>query len=167
MEHVNATDEKSLFSYLKVAEPRFWGYVDKNGSLARGMASRCWQWKGATDGNYGEFGVAVGDKQAIIYAHAFTWVLSGGSVPSRPFPLHHLCQNKLCVNPNHFAMVTRAGHSKLHTAILSATCRNGHPFDEDNPLVDGNGYRRCRECANESRQRSKERRRKNAKKSKG
>jgi hypothetical protein len=155
-----AKKKESYVSYLKAAEPRFWRYVDRNGPLARGMTSRCWQWQGATDGNYGEFGVPVEGEYPIKYAHFFTWVLSGGPIPSRYFPLHHLCGNKLCVNPNHIAMVTHAGHARLHIVMLSATCPNGHAFDEVNTLIDGKGYRRCRECARESRKRHNEMRRK-------
>jgi hypothetical protein len=147
-------------------EERFWSYVNKSGRLMPGMTSRCWEWQGANDGNYGEFLVLTEPKQVVKYAHAFAWELYGGLSPTRKFPLHHLCGNKLCVNPNHMAMVTRAGHSMLHTVTFDAKCKNGHPFDEVNPLIDGKGYRRCRECANESRQRSKEKRgKKNAKKS--
>jgi len=150
----------------RLTEERFWSYVNKKGKLMPSMTSRCWEWRGATDGTYGEFGTATKPKQVIGCAHAIAWELSGGAKSTHKFPLHHLCGNRLCVNPNHMAMVTSAGHARLHTVRFDAKCPKGHPFDEGNPLIDGKGYRRCRECANENRRRYTEKRRqKNARKS--
>jgi len=142
-------------SYLKAAEPRFLEKVNKQGQLKRAMTSRCWEWQGATDGYYGQFTVTVKGKQLVRYAHVFAWSIKGGPLPTRSFQLHHLCANKLCVNPTHMVMVSQSGHSRLHTFILIAICRNRHVFDEDNPLIDSKGYRRCRECAREAKLHSK------------
>ncbi len=149
----------------RLREERFWGYVNKEGKLMPGMTSRCWEWRGYTDERCGEFTVATKPKQVTDYAHAIAWELGGGPKSTVKFPLHHLCGNALCVNPNHMAMVTIASHKRLHTVRSDAKCPKGHPFDEDNPLIDGKGYRRCRECANESRrQYTKKRGQKNARK---
>jgi hypothetical protein len=125
-----------------------------------GMISRCWVWLGVSSLNdiYGRLNIKVGDRWLLKTPYNCAWVLAGGQLPPPGFNLHHLCKNTQCVNPHHLAMVTATGHRRFHIIVLSATCPNGHPFNEVNPLVDGNGYRRCRECANESRQRYNERR---------
>ena len=142
-----ATLEEGYLTHLKAAEPRFLNKVNKHGPLKTAMTSRCWEWKGATDGYYGQFSVTVKRKQLVRYAHVFAWLLNGGPIQSLSFPLHHLCTNKLCVNPNHMVMASQAGHARLHTVILTGKCKNQHEFDEIDPLIDGKGYRRCRECA--------------------
>jgi len=140
---------------------RFWKQVDKNGPLMSGISSRCWQWKGSLiDRGYGQFSVREGRKRKVEYPHRYSWKLHYGAIPPE-MELHHICNNRACVNPRHLLPLNCTEHSKLHT-ISRTKCTKGHPYDEDNPLIDGKGYRRCRQCAYENRRRYIERKRSNA-----
>jgi hypothetical protein len=132
--------------------------VDKSGPLMPAMTTRCWQWKGGAYGDgYGRLVAHLGDAHLTMPVYHWVWMLAAGSLPARGFNLHHLCRNKLCANPAHLAMMLVAGHSNLHHMTLLGKCVRGHQFDEVNPLIDGRGYRRCRECAEEDRLRYKAR----------
>lgn len=71
---------------------RFWKYVDRSSS------NECWLWKGGvTNRGYGKFY----DGEVTVGAHRFSWEISRKcSVPEGKFILH-LCDNPLCVNPDH------------------------------------------------------------------
>lgn len=132
----------------KPIDERFLKYVNKQGPLMPGMLTRCWQWVGAlhSDGA-GQLNI----HGTLILAHRLAWELYEGKIPLG-LSIHHICNNRACVNPSHLALVKRAGHVNLHS-ILRGTCAKGHPHDNENPLIDGKGCRRCRECANEARER--------------
>lgn len=150
-------------------EERFWNLVNKEGQLMRGMVSRCWEWQGSLlqDG-YGQFSVPVEDKHKLKMPHNYAWILSGGQLPPHGFMLHHICHNPACVNPDHLAVVTRRGHSRLHKVILEAYCKYGHLLNKENIYFRPNGIADCQICARDSRQRYSERQeQKNAKKSTG
>jgi hypothetical protein len=141
--------QEEVQAAIKAAKVRFNDKVNYTGPLMPGMVSRCWEWQGSglQDG-YGQFRIEVRGVGLLKMPHNCAWVLAGGELPPKGFDLHHLCGNPRCVNPNHLAMVTRAGHRRQHTVIIiSATCPRGHLFDEETPLIDSKGYRRCRECA--------------------
>ncbi len=152
--------QKEVQAAIKDSKVRFNSKINYTGTLMPGMVSRCWEWQdsGLRDG-YGQFRIEIWGVGLLKMPHNCAWVLAGGELPPEGFDLHHLCGNTRCVNPNHLAMVTRAGHRRQHTIIvISATCPHGHPFDEDNPLVDRKGYRRCRECASGHRKHYNEKR---------
>lgn len=137
-----------------IIRKNFQANINKNGKLMHHMNTRCWDWTAAKDDNgYGEFGTGIGGQ--IKYAHHQSWENAGGPKPSRWFQLHHICNNAGCVNPSHMAMVMAGGHRLLEIANYPMKCVHEHSFNNDNPLIDGNGYRRCRECAHESKRRSK------------
>ncbi|NVM23371.1 MAG: HNH endonuclease [Desulfobacterales bacterium] len=121
-----------------------------------GMPDRCWEWMGSLwrKGGYG--GIKIEKKS--ITAHRYAWELHYGLIPPHLI-IHHLCENTVCVNPRHLCLVAAKAHPTAHS-IVRRCCYKGHPYDEENPLIDGKGYRRCRICAAESRSRY------NAKKSK-
>lgn len=128
--------------------------VDKAGPLMPAMPTRCWQWKGGVDGNgYGSLVALAGGAHLTMPVYNWVWLLAGGRPSGKGFDLHHLCHNKLCANPAHLAMMLATAHHYLHHIVLAGECVRGHRFDEETPLVDGKGYRRCRKCAEEDRQR--------------
>ncbi|MFA5308215.1 MAG: hypothetical protein WC370_01865 [Dehalococcoidales bacterium] len=118
------------------------------------MPTRCWQWKGrvANDG-YGVLVALAGDAHLTMPVYNWVWLLAGGGLSGNGFNLHHLCRNKLCASPTHLALVLATAHRYLHHMVPAGECTRGHRFDEEAPLIDGKGYRRCRKCAEEDRQR--------------
>ena len=107
----------------------------------------CVEFNGPTthDG-YGRF------KQRLI--HRVTWEEANGPVPDG-YELHHVCENKLCMNIDHLRLVTRSEHQRLHR--WKATCTHGHEMNGDNVHFGSDGRRRCRACASEHSRRYRER----------
>lgn len=86
----------------------------------------CWEWQGAiaTQGGYPIIGGYVdGKKVSPQYAYKVLWVEKFGPMPTEDCPdgshrweLHHTCENKHCVNPDHLILVTHREHMALHKA---------------------------------------------------
>lgn len=126
---------------------KFWEKVDLRG------ADECWLWIGTTsDNGYGH----LFDGE-IVYAHRFAVCVSGRDPWG--YDVHHLCENKLCVNPAHLEMMRREDHQRLHKSVLATRgCkRHGH---EDMRLgrsgkTQGRWY--CGVCNRESARKARER----------
>lgn len=78
---------------------RFWSKVQKTGG--------CWLWTGRTSHRYGAYDLS-GDGPPR-HAHRVAWELTGHHI-SADYDLHHLCDNPLCVNPDHLEPLTRQCH---------------------------------------------------------
>lgn len=117
----------------------------------------CWIWTGATGGSdpyfYGVFLNTTAHR--VSYEH-FIGPIPDGMV------VDHLCETKLCVNPDHVRVCTQ--QENLHASALTINsknaalthCKNGHPLSGDNVRM----YRHqrvCRACKREwaARKRSK------------
>lgn len=119
----------------------FWRYVDA--SEERG----CWLWTGSRRGAndlYGGFGGTT--------AHRVSWAFANGRAPLTEEIIRHICDNPLCVNPDHLEvgsqqqnvddMVQRGrGHWQR------GECRNGHPRTRTNVHVTKAGKRQCLDCS--------------------
>jgi hypothetical protein len=79
-------------------------------------ANGCWEWKLAlTDPGYAR----VDDSRmrrlyGTMYAHRLGWFLLYGVRLGKKTDLHHRCENRRCVNPDHLEVVGRSEHLKLH-----------------------------------------------------
>lgn len=96
-----------------------------------------------------------------INAHRVAFLLSVGDIPFGK-ELHHVCENRKCVNPNHLQPLTRQEHAKISekakesarrsqpaaVAVRDAqrlaklTCSRGHLF------IQHDDRRRCQVCIN-------------------
>lgn len=108
---------------------------------------QCWLWPGR--GHSHGYGSAKADGKWRL-AHRYVYSRLVGVIPDG-MTLDHLCKNKLCVNPEHLEVVTRA--ENLRRAVSDRTtqkprvprCTHG---DED-LYVDPSGKRVCRICRRE------------------
>ena len=128
----------------------------------------CWLWYGARNRDgYGSLRL----EQRTISAHVYVRGLLVGSTTDG-LELHHTCETKCCVNPEHLEEVSRSEHRKRHPELLRKAqevawavnrskthCKQGHPYSGYNLIIrkDRPGYRDCRACGLEA-QRKRQRR---------
>lgn len=109
--------------------------------------SPCWSWVGGTKGGYGSFCVG---KKKYVKAHRFSYELYRERI-GRGFVIDHLCENKLCVNPDHLAAVTNEENTMraVHPTSINRAkthCKRGHRLDGKNVIWRHDGGRQCRTC---------------------
>lgn len=80
----------------------------------RGYKTPCWIWTGPNSGSpdrrggdYPRFSI---DDQTVA-VHRVLWMHFHGFLPSKR-QLDHLCEVRMCINPDHFAKVTQKAHAK-------------------------------------------------------
>ncbi|MEO7020906.1 MAG: HNH endonuclease signature motif containing protein [Ktedonobacteraceae bacterium] len=98
----------------------------------------CWFWQGklSTHG-YGQFKI---DGQ-VRQVHRWSYEAFKSPIPEGLI-LHHRCENRCCVNPDHLEPVT----VKENNAYTNQRCRQGHSFTTENTIVTKTGVRICRFC---------------------
>lgn len=129
------------------AESIFWSHVEKT--------STCWIWRGwKSNVKYGHYGYMFHPViKKSVFAHRFSYELHKGSIPSG-LVIHHVCENKLCVNPEHLQAVTLVenifyGNSAPAINRRKTHCNKGHLYDSTNTIVCKGRIgptRRCRIC---------------------
>lgn len=75
----------------------------------------CWNWNLSVDeGGYGH--ASVNGKK--VRSHVEAYVRTYGPVPDG-HEVHHKCENRKCVNPNHLEALKKADHLREHHAVLT------------------------------------------------
>lgn len=90
----------------------------------------------------------------VYYAHRLAYSDANGGIPEG-YHIHHLCDNKVCINPTHLIALTPDDHRALHTKPKSletlakkVECKLGHPLDGRNKI-----QRFCLTCKHEAQRR--------------
>lgn len=114
-------------------------------SASIGGATECWKWKGirSRNGRPWMSRIEQGVRKSKS-AHRFAYELAHDVTLLPQEPLHHMCQNKLCVNPAHLIRTTYQEHQGRYHRPTH--CKRGHALTEDNTYLT-NGGRTCRRCA--------------------
>ncbi len=109
----------------------------------RVVPDSCWSWQGDRyDNGYGRF--SLDDVEWL--AHRLAYACMVGPIPYA-LTIDHLCNNRLCVNPDHLAIATRADNTRRGDGSPRPTrCPQGHEYTSDNTRVNADGYRQCRAC---------------------
>lgn len=121
-------------------EVRLWGRVTKTDS--------CWIWNGSVNVyGYGQIMLAYKN----LKVHRVAYELLVGPIPT-DMTIDHLCLNKLCVNPEHLEVVTRAENTSRGQKEMF--CRNGHDMAVTR-YTSPKGKTECRTCRDARAQRAK------------
>lgn len=76
----------------------------------------CWFWRGGTNKQgYGQFGIF----STVVTAYRFAYELYVGPVPKNR-ELHHSCENRVCVRPDHLEVLTREENIRRTPRLQSA-----------------------------------------------
>ncbi len=130
-------------------------------STERDPDGGCWIWTGYCNPEPKPYGrMRVNGK--LECAHRIVYKAFAGPIPEG-LTLDHLCRNHRCVNPGHLEPVTSLENIRRGTQgwqqRAKTHCPQGHAYDEANTHINKRGQRMCRTC---SRDRARERRRKQA-----
>lgn len=87
----------------------------------------------------------------VWYAHRLAYSEANNGIPEG-YHVHHLCDNKTCINPTHLVALTPQEHREVHIIPKASiyydnlqTCKLGHPLDGKNKQ-----QRFCPTCKTES-----------------
>ena len=69
----------------------------------------CWEWQGAQDHGYGK----MKRDQILWWSHRYFYTKIRGPIPPG-LHLHHKCENKICVNPDHLEPMSPSENGNLH-----------------------------------------------------
>ena len=113
--------------------------------------STCWWWTGSADKRgYGHFFPMRGQCEM---AHRVAFMLYKGPIGDG-LQVHHVCENKSCVNPEHLEAVTPrvnllASNTVNKRNAAKTQCPRGHPLSGENLVLEvrrSGLIRTCREC---------------------
>lgn len=115
----------------------------------------CWLWTGRII-TYGYPIIfkprTIDHKKSSILVHRWIYQQYKGQIP-KGFDVHHVCNNKVCVNPNHLEALDRNTHLKKGNSPSTVNskkthCNRGHSLD--NAYIEKpNGKRHCIICRRE------------------
>lgn len=68
----------------------------------------CWIWQGSISGGYGKIGYGGSGPK---WAHRVYFEEAHGEIPEGQ-EVHHTCENRICVNPEHLEVLTAKAHGR-------------------------------------------------------
>lgn len=111
-------------------------------------ASGCWIWHAATSSTgYAAFNGGDGP----VLGHRWIYERAVGAIPEG-MQIHHVCETRTCVNPEHLKLMDPSAHASLHAAETreKTHCTHGHRYTSENTYVTPDGWRQCRVCKREA-----------------
>lgn len=103
-------------------------------------ATGCWNFSNQRGDKHPKFGWNGWTPQA----HRVSWFYYREDAVGRD--LHHKCENKRCVNPDHLQPLTPKEHNKVHH-LRTNDCTKGHLYTPENTYVyPTTGKRECLTC---------------------
>lgn len=82
----------------------------------RALDSGCWEWMCARDNKGYGIGPATNGERRM---HRAAWAARNGPIPPRSH-IHHVCENKWCVNPDHLECKSHSAHLRDHKRVTIA-----------------------------------------------
>lgn len=115
----------------------FWAKVDAHWFFTA-SEEECWLWLGAVNSRgYG----TVKWRGVSRLVHRLAYEMAFGSIAGRHH-VHHRCEQPLCVNPRHLAVLTPAEHNRLHKLKKRGPGRGRRPgASEPQPTPHGCGHK--------------------------
>lgn len=81
----------------------------------RGFETPCWIWQRYIGpAGYGNIGI----NQQSLGAHRYFYEMLVGSIPEG-MVVHHKCEVRACINPEHLMPVTQGEHRRIHREMLT------------------------------------------------
>lgn len=149
----NGTKVETKITYELIN--RFMKYVKET--------NNCWKWIGTNNWKgYGRFSICKNNITAIGHSHRFSYMIFKGKIP-KGMTVHHKCENKSCVNPEHLELMTEKENRELSGCWSAKNarkthCKNGHEFTKENTYLhnrNGSMRRYCKICRIEATKRCK------------
>ncbi len=100
----------------------------------------CWIWDGAMAGPYG---VMRNEEQQRELAHLISYRLYVSDAKPEGWDVDHICEEQLCVNPDHLRVIPHADNVYRKTRLR---CKSGHERTDENTYIAKNGSRTCKVC---------------------
>lgn len=137
---------------------RFWSRVTISQERFY-LGTPCWNWNKVGFGGYGQFTIGMLGKKMPAHRWAYEYCVGPMKVG---MDLHHMCQNKLCVNPTHLQEVAPFVHKFLGGGSpaensMKLYCVRGHPMYVEHLYFDSQGYRHCKFCVRAANKEAKKR----------
>jgi len=105
----------------------------------------CWLWTGTRSST--GYGVVKFNNENLL-SHRVAFRHTRGFLPGKGLVLDHLCENRLCVNPDHLEVTTinlNATRGRTPLSFKQTFCKNGHRLSETRKVY-GKDNPRCRIC---------------------
>ncbi len=136
---------------------RFWSRVDRNGPRHEGFEA-CWIYQAPRAELNAVRWFNIGDDSYRV--NRLAYMLEVGDIPATGVVLQK-CGEQNCVRPDHLEALTRYEYTRVSGRLgfgakhqLAKThCPYGHEYTTENTYLDGKGYRNCRTCIKNRRNR--------------
>lgn len=102
------------------------------------LSGECWEWTGSVNKvlGYGQYRT----RETNHFAHRLAYETLVEKL--EPYDvLHHVCENKLCFNPDHLEVTSKEDHQRLHASEACVRC-GGSRWS----IVKPHNWRRCMDC---------------------